>query len=78
MGKDIIRNAEVRMQKLKLITLRGAACDTTKFFVRRATAKDIPRLREVIEASVRGLQAGDYSAAHIEGALKSVYGGSAN
>jgi GNAT superfamily N-acetyltransferase len=47
---------------------------TTKFFVRRATAKDIPRLREVIEASVRGLQAEDYSAAQIEGALKSVYG----
>jgi GNAT superfamily N-acetyltransferase len=28
----------------------------------------------VIEASVRGLQAGDYSPAQIEGALKSVYG----
>ena len=35
---------------------------------------DVPRLREVIEASVRGLQAADYSAAQIEGALKSVYG----
>ena len=35
---------------------------------------DIPRLREVIEASVRGLQAGDYSPSQIEGALKSVYG----
>jgi GNAT superfamily N-acetyltransferase len=31
-------------------------------------------LREVIEASVRGLQAEDYSPAQIEGALKSVYG----
>lgn len=35
---------------------------------------DIPRLREVIEASVRGLQVQDYSPAQIEGALKSVYG----
>lgn len=41
---------------------------------RKATPADVPRLREVIEASVRGLQAGDYSPAQIEGALKSVYG----
>ncbi len=44
------------------------------FQVRKAAAADVPRLREVIEASVRGLQAGDYSAAQIEGALQSVYG----
>ena len=37
-------------------------------------AADIPRLREVIEASVRGLQADDYSPAQLEGALTSVYG----
>lgn len=42
--------------------------------LRRAVPADVPRLREVIEASVRGLQAGDYTAAQIEGALKSVYG----
>jgi GNAT superfamily N-acetyltransferase len=42
--------------------------------IRKATPADIPRLREVIEASVRGLQAGDYSPAQIEGALNSVYG----
>ena len=44
------------------------------FSVRKAVADDIPRLREVIEASVRGLQAEDYSPAQIEGALRSVYG----
>lgn len=44
------------------------------FHVRKAIDPDVPRLREVIEASVRGLQAGDYSPAQIEGALKSVYG----
>jgi N-acetylglutamate synthase-like GNAT family acetyltransferase len=42
--------------------------------IRKATKADIPRLQEVIEASVRGLQAGDYSPAQIEAALKSVYG----
>jgi GNAT superfamily N-acetyltransferase len=42
--------------------------------IRKATAADVPRLREVIEASVRGLQAEDYSPAQIEGALHSVYG----
>jgi GNAT superfamily N-acetyltransferase len=42
--------------------------------VRKATGNDVPRLREVIEASVRGLQANDYSPSQIEGALRSVYG----
>lgn len=46
----------------------------TEVRIRKATPADVPRLREVIEASVRGLQAGDYSPAQIEGALKSVYG----
>jgi GNAT superfamily N-acetyltransferase len=45
-----------------------------KVKVRKAVAEDIPRLREIIEASVRGLQAEDYSPAQIAGALKSVYG----
>jgi len=35
---------------------------------------DIPRLREVIEASVRGLQTDVYSPSQIDGALQSVYG----
>jgi len=47
---------------------------TERIHLRKATAADIPRLREVIEASVRGLQAGDYTPAQIEGALQSVYG----
>ena len=42
--------------------------------LRKAVAEDIPHLRKVIEASVRGLQKGDYSPAQIEGALGSVYG----
>jgi GNAT superfamily N-acetyltransferase len=42
--------------------------------IRLAEARDIPLLRELIEASVRGLQAGDYSAAQLESALRTVYG----
>jgi GNAT superfamily N-acetyltransferase len=42
--------------------------------IRKATNDDVPRLRVVIEASVRGLQTQDYSPAQIEGALSSVYG----
>ena len=42
--------------------------------LRKAVTADVPRLQEVIEASVRGLQASDYSLAQIDGALKSVYG----
>ncbi len=42
--------------------------------IRLAEARDIPLLRELIEASVRGLQARDYSQAQLEGALRTVYG----
>jgi len=38
-----------------------------------ATAEDVAGVRVLIGASVRGLQAGDYSAAQIEGALATVF-----
>jgi GNAT superfamily N-acetyltransferase len=41
--------------------------------LRTATAEDVPRIFELIGASVRGLQAGDYSAAQIDGALATVF-----
>jgi GNAT superfamily N-acetyltransferase len=42
--------------------------------VRPATPADIPVLTVLIETSVRGLQAGDYTPAQIDGALRAVYG----
>jgi GNAT superfamily N-acetyltransferase len=42
--------------------------------VRIATVDDVPTLRALIDASVRGLQTRDYSAAEIERALATVYG----
>ncbi len=42
--------------------------------IRTASASDIPALHALIEASVRGLQAGDYTPAQIEGALGTVLG----
>jgi GNAT superfamily N-acetyltransferase len=47
---------------------------TVSVRIRKAVAADVPRLREIIEASVRGLQADEYSPVQIEGALRSVYG----
>ena len=44
------------------------------FTLRLATEDDIPALHALIEASVRGLQAGDYTQAQIEGALGTVLG----
>ena len=44
------------------------------FRLRLATDEDIPALDALIEASVRGLQAGDYTPAQIEGALGTVLG----
>jgi GNAT superfamily N-acetyltransferase len=42
--------------------------------IRQAVAAEIPVLRELIEASVRGLQTEDYTPAQIEGALETVFG----
>jgi N-acetylglutamate synthase-like GNAT family acetyltransferase len=44
------------------------------FQLRKATPHDIPYLRELIESSVRALQANDYTPTQIEAALHSVYG----
>lgn len=44
------------------------------FHLRLAMEEDIPSLDALIEASVRGLQAGDYTTAQIEGALGTVLG----
>ena len=44
------------------------------FQIRLATEDDIPALHALIEASVRGLQADDYTPAQIEGALGTVLG----
>lgn len=44
------------------------------FTLRRAEPADIPQLNALIDASVRGLQAADYTAAQIDGALRAVYG----
>jgi GNAT superfamily N-acetyltransferase len=47
---------------------------SSSFSLRLATESDIPALHQLIEASVRVLQAADYTAAQIEGALGTVLG----
>lgn len=42
--------------------------------LRLAVPEDVPVLRKLIEASVRGLQTEDYTPAQIEGALETVFG----
>jgi GNAT superfamily N-acetyltransferase len=44
------------------------------FNLRQAVSADIPALRVLIDASVRGLQAADYAPSQIEGGLQTVYG----
>lgn len=48
--------------------------DRAKIRIRKAVATEIPVLRKLIEASVRGLQAQDYTAAQMDGALETVFG----
>jgi GNAT superfamily N-acetyltransferase len=50
------------------------AAPETRFAIRIAREDDIPALHTLIEASVRGLQANDYTPAQIEGALGTVLG----
>jgi GNAT superfamily N-acetyltransferase len=45
-----------------------------KIRIRKAVVAEIPVLRELIEASVRGLQAQDYTSEQMEGALETVFG----
>src|SRR5260370_19881683 len=45
-----------------------------KIHLRLAVPADIPVLRELIDASVRGLQTQDYTSAQIDGALQTVFG----
>jgi len=47
---------------------------TNDIRLRLAVPEDVPVLGALIEASVRGLQAEDYTPAQIEGALKTVFG----
>jgi GNAT superfamily N-acetyltransferase len=44
------------------------------FAIRPAVATDIPVLRELIDASVRRLQSGDYTPKQIDSALRTVFG----
>jgi GNAT superfamily N-acetyltransferase len=46
----------------------------TDIHLRLAVPQDVPVLRELIDASVRGLQTQDYTPAQIEGALQTVFG----
>jgi GNAT superfamily N-acetyltransferase len=50
------------------------SCAQMNFSLRKANKQDVPVLRELIDASVRGLQSKDYSPTQIESALASVYG----
>ena len=47
---------------------------TAKIRIRKAVTADVPALRELIEGSVKELQAEDYTLEQMEGALESVFG----
>lgn len=48
--------------------------NSVKIRIRKAVAAEIPALRDLIKASVRELQAEDYTPAQMEGALETVFG----
>src|SRR6266850_1097731 len=62
------------MAKRQVATLRGEIALQTNIQLRLAIPAGIPALHALIDASVRGLQAQDYTPAQIEGALKTVFG----
>lgn len=65
------------MSRAVLTRMRGLeskARMNSPFNLRLARVEDVPLLEDLIKASVRGLQANDYSPEQLEGALESVYG----
>jgi GNAT superfamily N-acetyltransferase len=62
-------------QQASAVTLSCvSSTESTKFRIRQAALREVPVLRTLIDASVRGLQAEDYTPSQIEGALATVYG----
>jgi N-acetylglutamate synthase-like GNAT family acetyltransferase len=55
-------------------TKERVSTSTYNLVLRVARLEDIPTLKELITASVRGLQNSEYSPAQIEGALGTIYG----
>src|SRR5208282_5478949 len=64
---------EIEWRDIGLVNFRKSG-QAMNFALRQAVATDIPALRALIDASVLGLQAADYTPAQIEGALQTVYG----
>ena len=64
---------QIECPNIGLVHFRNC-CQVMNFTLRQAVLADIPTLRVLIDASVRGLQAKDYTPAQIEGALQTVYG----
>jgi GNAT superfamily N-acetyltransferase len=69
-----MQKLDVSPKKLELLGGVMKPAPATSIRLRKAAAADVPQLRALIDASVRGLQAKDYSPSQIEGALKTVYG----
>jgi GNAT superfamily N-acetyltransferase len=74
MRKDIIRNQAAKAECERLECRQFPQQASMSIHLRKATPADVPRLRQVIEASVRGLQPDYYSPEQIEGGLQSIYG----
>jgi hypothetical protein len=63
---------------LRIVTTESSATawfeTSVNFTIRQAVFDDVPVLRVLIDTSVRGLQAQDYTPTQIESALATVYG----
>ncbi len=55
-------------------TESAATATAVLFAIRKATAEDVPTILALVEASVRGLQAGDYSPSQIDASIGSAFG----
>src|ERR1700679_1790530 len=78
---DFIRWSAIRESRFQLTMIHGLCIQSfriymefSEFKLRLATSSDIPALHALIEASVHGLHAKDYTPSQIEGALGTVLG----
>ena len=71
---EMLRDGVVAKPAQESENAKGDGVSRVEIRLRKATAADVAALRDLIEASVRKLQAQDYSPAQLEGALATVVG----
>jgi GNAT superfamily N-acetyltransferase len=73
-GQRLARTARADESRVIAWQVRLGAANFMTIILRKATLDDVPRIEALIARSARGLSAGDYRPAQVEGALRGAFG----